>query len=331
MMGGLSARLSQSAFIADLTARERSLWRVTVTLLVAIFAGIPIALIVGVIASVVFGAVSGLFRGDITTIVHNVGALLDPNHVSLTSSLGIMFLVVATNGALALTLVGVAALINGRRLKDYVTVAPKLRWRVLVCGLALSMLAIAPTVLISEALDPHPPVPPLLTMAADWPSRLGYALGCFALLIPAAAAEELVFRGWLLRETAAVTRAPWVLMAVNGVLFSAIHGQFDPSAFLLRALMGAGFVYMTLRLGGIEFSTGAHAANNIIIVLFIQPLTAVLPPPQPMTWMDPVQDVYLLISYVVMTEVVMRWAPLRRWTGAGLGEHREAEAAQTFA
>jgi len=330
-MGALAARLSQSAFIADLTTRERSLWRVTVTVLVAIVAGIPIALIVGVIASVVFGAVSGLFQGDLRTIARHVTALLDPNHVSLTSSLGIMFLVVATNGALALTLVGVAALLTGRRLKSYVSVAPRIRWRLLACGLALSALAIAPTVLGSEALDPHPPVPPLLTMAADWPTRLGYALACIALLVPAAAAEELVFRGWLLRETAAISRAPWVLMAVNGVLFSAVHGQFEPSAFLLRALMGAGFVYMTLRLGGIEFSTGAHAANNIIIVLFIQPLTTALPQPQPMTWADPLQDGYLLVSYVVLTEVVMRWAPLRRWTGAGLGEHPPAGVAQTFA
>jgi membrane protease YdiL (CAAX protease family) len=331
MMSALAARLSQSAFIADLTTRERSLWRVTVTVLVAIVAGIPIALIVGVIASVVFGAVSGLFQGDLRTIARHVTALLDPNHVSLTSSLGIMFLVVATNGALALTLVGVAALLTGRRLKNYVSVAPRIRWRLLACGLILSALAIAPTVLVSEALDPHPPVPPLLSMAADWPTRLGYALACIALLVPAAAAEELVFRGWLLRETAAISRAPWVLMAVNGVLFSAVHGQFEPSAFLLRALMGAGFVYMTLRLGGIEFSTGAHAANNIIIVLFIQPLTTALPPPQPMTWADPLQDGYLLVSYVVLTEVVMRWAPLRRWTGAGLGEHPPAGVAQTFA
>jgi membrane protease YdiL (CAAX protease family) len=331
MMSALAARLSQSAFIADLTTRERSLWRVTVTVLVAIVAGIPIALIVGVIASVVFGAVSGLFQGDLRTIARHVTALLDPNHVSLTSSLGIMFLVVATNGALALTLVGVAALLTGRRLKNYVSVAPRIRWRLLACGLALSALAIAPTVLVSEALDPHPPAPPLLTMAADWPTRLGYALACIALLVPAAAAEELVFRGWLLRETAAISRAPWVLMAVNGVLFSAVHGQFEPSAFLLRALMGAGFVYMTLRLGGIEFSTGAHAANNIIIVLFIQPLTTALPPPQPMTWADPLQDAYLLVSYVVLTEVVMRWAPLRRWSGAGLGEHPQPGVAQTYA
>src|SRR6185437_7097055 len=155
MMGALAARLSQSAFIADLSTREKSLWRVAVTVVVAIVAGIPIALIVGIIASIVFGAVSGLFHGDIRTIVHNVSALLDPNHVTLTSSLGIMFLVVATNGALALTLVGVAALLTGRKLKNYVSVAPRIRWRLLACGLALSALAIAPTVLISEALDPH--------------------------------------------------------------------------------------------------------------------------------------------------------------------------------
>lgn len=328
-MSALGARLSESAFIADLTRREKSSWRFVVTVLVAVFGGVPIALVAGFVAAVVFGAFAGLFQGDIHLIVRKVGALIDPNQVSVTSTLGLMFLVVATNGALALTLVGAAALINGRKFQKYVTVAPKVRWRMLFCGLALSVIALAPTVIIGRVLDPHAPAMPLFSLTAGWWARAGYLIGCVALLIPAAAAEEIVFRGWLLRETAAVTRAPWVLMAVNGVLFSAVHGQYDPSAFLLRALMGAGFVYMTLRLGGIEFSTGAHAANNILIVLFIQPLTATLPAAQPMSWMDLVQDVYLLGSYLLMAELTARWAPLRRWSGADLGQ--EAKGAQTFA
>jgi len=100
------------------------------------------------------------------------------------------------------------------------------------------------------------------------------------------------------------------------VLFSLVHGEFAPDPFLTRALMGAGFVYMTLRLGGIEFSTGAHAANNILIVLFIQPLTLKAPEATGVSVASTIQELFLFASYVVMAEVTARWTPLRRWSQA---------------
>jgi hypothetical protein len=144
--------------------------------------------------------------------------------------------------------------------------------------------------------------------------RAAYAIAAVALLIPAAAAEEIVFRGWLLRQTAAFLRNPVTLLVVNGVLFSAIHLDFAPDAFLARSVMGAGFAYMTLRLGGIEFATGAHAANNILIVLFVEPL--ILKPSEPTGFSagTVLEDVLLVIGYVVITELVVRWPRLRRLT-----------------
>jgi membrane protease YdiL (CAAX protease family) len=217
---------------------------------------------------------------------------------------------------MAATFIAVAAMIAGVGPRRYVTVARNIRWRLLASGLVLSCLIIGPLVLGSQYLDPHAPPAPLLSLAHDWPGRIGYALGCVLLLIPAAAAEEIVFRGWLLRQSAAVSRNPLFLMAVNGVLFSAIHGELAPDPFLTRALMGAGFVYMTLRLGGIEFSTGAHAANNILIVLFIQPLSLKPAPSSGVSGGSLAQDAFLLFSYVLMAEAVARWPLLRRWSDA---------------
>jgi hypothetical protein len=324
-------RLSQSAFIADLTDRERSFWRLIATVGSGLVAGVVVGLMVGLVALFAYAAATGAFAGDIHGLPQRISALLNADGTTLQSSLVILTLATATNVPMAATFIALAALIVGRNPRRYVTAARKIRWGLLATGLAMSFIIIGPLVAAGQMLDPHATAPPVLSLAKDWPSRLVYAVACFALLIPAAAAEEVVFRGWLLRESAALSRNPIFLMAVNGVLFSAVHGEFAPDPFLTRALMGAGFVYMTLRLGGIEFSTGAHAANNILIVLFIQPLTLRPSPSTGLTADALFQDVFLFAAYVAMAEIVARWPALRRLTGAGEGDVVTVEsAAQTF-
>lgn len=105
-----------------------------------------------------------------------------------------------------------------------------------------------------------------------WTRPVYVALMAFGLLV-AAAAEEVVFRGVLLRLTALVMRHPLVLCVVNGLLFSAIHLDPNPVAFVGRALSGAVWTWAALRLGGLEFATGAHLANNLIIGLVWAPLS----------------------------------------------------------
>ena len=308
-------RLSQSAFIADLSGREKSFLRFLATVVAGVVAGVIVGLICGIIALFAFGAATGAFSGDIHGLPGRLTGLIGDDGASVQSALALLTLATATNAPMAATFIALAALIIGRHPLGFITVARKIRWGLLGLGLLMSFLVIGPLVAASQLLDPHATAPPMLSLAKDWPTRIGYAVACIALLIPAAAAEEIVFRGWLLRQSAALSRNPVFLMAVNGVLFSAVHGEFAPDPFLTRALMGAGFVYMTLRLGGIEFSTGAHAANNILIVLFIQPLSL---KPTPSTGLTPdamFQDLFLFASYIAMAEVVARWPLLRRLAG----------------
>jgi hypothetical protein len=309
-------RLSQAAFIADLSPREKSFWRIAATVVGGVVGGVIVGLIIGMIALILVVVVTSGFKADLPSLPERITALIGADGATISSALSLLTLATATNAPMAATFIVVAALIAGVSARRYVTVARKIRWRLLASGLLLSFAVIGPLVLASQLLDPHAPPAPLLSLASDWPGRLGYALGCIVLLIPAAAAEEIVFRGWLLRESAAVTRNPIFLMAVNGVLFSAVHGEFAPDPFLTRALMGAGFVYMTLRLGGIEFSTGAHAANNILIVLFVQPLSLKPAPTTGVSGGSLAQDLFLFVSYVAMAEVVARWPPLRRLSDA---------------
>jgi hypothetical protein len=130
-----------------------------------------------------------------------------------------------------------------------------------------------------------------------------------------------MFRGWLLRQLAAFNRSPGVLVFVTAVAFAAAHFDFSPDAFLTRTLMGAGFAYMTLRLGGIELATGAHAANNILFILFIEPLN---PAANDGAGGLPagvlLGDVVLVAGYVAMAEAAARLPALRRWAGVDLAE-----------
>ena len=316
-MSALSARLSDSAFIADLTPREKSLWRFLATVVAGAVSGVIIGLAVGAVAVFLIGAAIGVFGGGFGTIQHRVTEMMSANGVSMTGAVVLLVLATATNCPMAATFLGIAALISGRRIMSYITLAPRFRWRMTLLGIALSCLVIGPVVALGQLTDPHAQPPPILSLATTTPERILYALTAL-LLIPAAAAEEVVFRGWLLRQSAALSKNPVFLMAVNGVLFSAVHGEFAPDPFLTRALMGAGFVYMTLRLRGVEFSIGAHAANNLLIVLFIQPLTLTPTPSTGITAPSLFQDLFLFVSYVLMAELVARWTPLRRWSGADL-------------
>jgi membrane protease YdiL (CAAX protease family) len=313
------AQLSNSPFLATVDATDRSLWRVAATLVGGVGGGFLVAALGSALVLVAVVLTSLPITAIPTEGPGKIAALIGANGGTFESALVILMLAVGANVPWAATFVGFAALIGRRRILEYVTAAPRFRWRLLVSGLVLSLISLGPLVAVTLLSDPHAQPPPVMTLAHDASARALYIVASIGLLIPAAAAEEVVFRGWLLRQSGAFTRNPIMLMAVNGVLFSAVHLDFAPDAFLMRALMGAGFVYMTLRLGGIEFSTGAHAANNILIVLFVQPLTLKTTASSSASLDAVIQGFFLLLSYVVMAEVTARWTPLRRWSEADRG------------
>jgi membrane protease YdiL (CAAX protease family) len=233
---------------------------------------------------------------------------------NLTQVAFVMSLLALVNGGMALAFVGVAALLHRRRLASYFTAASGFRWRLLLLGLGLFLVTIGPLLLASAALDPKAPGAPILAISPDLAGRLIYAVMVVSLFLIAAAAEELVFRGWLIKIVGAWFPDPRAVLVLSGLLFSAIH--FDPNldAFLVRLAMGVGLAWMTLRLGGIEFAIGAHAANNILILLFIQPMALKPGPPHGFPPETLIIAPLMMAGYVALAEIAARWAPLRRWT-----------------
>jgi membrane protease YdiL (CAAX protease family) len=89
-------------------------------------------------------------------------------------------------------------------------------------------------------------------------------LAMLLVLVPLqAAAEEYVFRGWLLQAVGGFFRSPWVAVLPQAVLFAAAHGWGTPAGFIDLVIFGAVAGWLTVRTGGLEAAIALHAVNNL--------------------------------------------------------------------
>jgi membrane protease YdiL (CAAX protease family) len=312
---GIMAGLAESAFIADLDARARAPGPIVAALVVGPLASLVAAVAAMVLVLTIDTLLSGHGQEGLGGLTRIVLALKDSEPPTLARETLELFLDAIVNGVVALTFVAVAAAFAGRSLHGYVTAAPRVRWRLLAIGLIFGALALAPVLVFDRIASGADTPPPLTSLSPDLWGRVAYAATSL-LFIPAAAAEEIFFRGWCLRQFAAFSRRPTYMILGTSLAFSALHFDFNPDSFLTRTLMGAGFAYMTLRLGGIEFSTAVHAINNILIILFVAPLT--LQPAEQgasITAESLLEDLAMVVGYLVITETVARSTALHRWAG----------------
>ena len=97
-----------------------------------------------------------------------------------------------------------------------------------------------------------------------WSSFLT-ALAVLAVLVPLqAAAEEYVFRGWLLQAVGAFVRSPWFAVLPQAVLFAAAHGWGTRAGFLGLLVNGLVAGLLTIRTGGLEAAIALHVLNNLL-------------------------------------------------------------------
>ncbi len=141
------------------------------------------------------------------------------------------------------------------------SVAGGLRWRWLgLCVLvALPVLALSFGVVL---LLPGQDVAP-----SGWarPEAFLPAMAMLVVLVPLqSAAEEYVFRGWLLQSVGAFFRSPWCAVAPQAVLFAAAHGWGTLWGFAELVVFGLLAGGLTVRTGGLEAAIGLHAVNNLL-------------------------------------------------------------------
>ncbi|MDB5480667.1 MAG: Abortive infection protein [Caulobacteraceae bacterium] len=316
---GVWAGLAESAFLAGIDDRERDGARLATTVAGGVVLGLVAATCGMLLVMVAYAILIGEGTRGAAALAEVARAVADPQAVAPGLSVLRLVLATAVDGVFLVVFVAFAAVMMRRPLHTYVTAAPRVRWRLLGVAMALSAAAMAPIVLAEHLLVAGGAEPPVMGVSALAGDRVAYALSAL-LLLPAAAAEELFFRGWLLRQTGAFLRRPAMLIGVTSLTFSAMHLDFNPDAFLTRALMGAGLAYMTLRLGGIEFAAGVHAVNNMLIVLFLQPLSLQQTEETGLSAFSLVEDLALIGGYVLITELVARFEPLRRLAGVRIEE-----------
>jgi uncharacterized protein len=100
-------------------------------------------------------------------------------------------------------------------------------------------------------------------------SLLAATLLCIALIPIQAAAEELVFRGWLTQTLGQFLRSPPLLVFVVAIVFALGHGSTHGRyALLTYAVMSVGASMLTLFDQRIELAIGIHTANNVLALLF---------------------------------------------------------------
>lgn len=192
-----------------------------------------------------------------------VGAALD-------RPAALKLLILAYLGSFAAMILGLALalrLLHGRGLAS-VLGPDGLQARGYVAGVAvvagLSALAGLPLLLI---LPPVPNLPP-----AEWLRWLPLALPAVAVQT---AAEELVFRGYLMQQLAVRFRRPAVWLGVPAVLFGLLHwnpAEFGGNAWLVvLAATATGLLLgdITARLGNLSVAMGLHFANNVVALLLV--------------------------------------------------------------
>ena len=88
--------------------------------------------------------------------------------------------------------------------------------------------------------------------------------------------EELVIRGYLLQGLHLHVKRVALLVIVNALIFGVLHFGYGLESFLSSWAFGIAFAFIVVLQNRIEFVSGAHNANNLILSLVFVDLSEAL-------------------------------------------------------
>ncbi len=121
------------------------------------------------------------------------------------------------------------------------------------------------------------------------------------------AGEEYLFRGLLLQAFGATRLPELACCLATGLLFGAVHLQFDPPLLADRVLLGAVFAWLTIRTGGLEAAIAVHLVNNLAVLIpagLLGDVDAQLDPTD-ITWLP--LGVHLVLLGILVPWILFVW------------------------
>jgi membrane protease YdiL (CAAX protease family) len=146
---------------------------------------------------------------------------------------------------------------------------------------------------------------------AGWVGWRGFAVAVpvlLALVPMEAAAEEYLFRGWLLQALGGFGRRPWLAMTVSALLFAVVHGLGTAWGFI--DLVGFAVIagWLTVRTGGLEAAIAVHVATNLVETI-VQAATGTLASTETAadnSWRMTMVDLATVALYAVVISCLVR-------------------------
>ena len=171
---GVWAGLANSAFFADLTDHDRDPARIAATVVGGLCVGFVAAFACWLLVLVPYTIAVGLGDEGLSGLGKAAALFADPDAKGLNVTLLRLLESTVTDGAFPLVFVALAAILAEHPFHHYVTVAAKIRWRLLVMGIALAALAMAPLVAVDRLTMTCRGAPiPILHISPDWRRQAG--------------------------------------------------------------------------------------------------------------------------------------------------------------
>jgi uncharacterized protein len=278
-------------------AGRPGLWRPVLGFVLMLLGFVAIGALVATVVFAVVYAVTGQGTPDVTR-------LADLKH---PTPAGLAFLNVALATFIPLAMVG-ERVFHGIEPRWLASVRPRLRWRYLLACLAVSIVALAATLVVG-AIVPAQDSDVGSHANAFTTTTFHYLLVIVFLTPFQAAGEEYLFRGYLTQAFGGVFQRAWVAVLVPAFLFGLAHGLGQsPPVFFDRFAFGIIAGILVIKTGGLEAGIAMHVLNNFLaygLALAFGDMATTLNPTGSSWWNLPVTLTQSLV-YLALAVLVAR-------------------------
>jgi uncharacterized protein len=186
------------------------------------------------------------------------------------------------------------------------SVQPGVRWRYFFVCLAIAVVSLNGTLLLSLFVSEPP----------DFGVQPGFWWFLLVIIFTSpiqAAAEELFFRGYLMQALGSLVSQPWFGVIVSSVVFALLHGTQNLPLFFARLAFGLLAAILVWRTGGLEAAIAAHIVNNVFafVIAGLTSSIATLRAIREIDWITAAFDVGGFAIFAVLAYLVARRIKLR--------------------